>query len=83
MNINLNVPDAALMLMKLTGANVVYLSVKMAGEQLIKRTRRLGFFSFVWTVNDPQEMERLSNLGVNGIITDRPDLMLDQLVESH
>ena len=27
-----------------------------------------------WTVNEPEDMERLMELGVDGIITDRPDL---------
>jgi glycerophosphoryl diester phosphodiesterase len=30
----------------------------------------------VWTVNEPAEIERLYELGVSGLITDRPDLAL-------
>jgi glycerophosphoryl diester phosphodiesterase len=34
-----------------------------------------------WTVNDPQLMKQYIEWGVDGIITDRPDLMLDILVK--
>ena len=30
----------------------------------------------VWTVNNTEKMEKLINLGVDGIITDYPDLLL-------
>ena len=32
-----------------------------------------------WTINDPAEMQLFLDLGVNGIITDRPDLLLELL----
>lgn len=33
----------------------------------------------VWTVNETRDMQRLIDLGVDGIITDRPDRLLSQL----
>lgn len=33
----------------------------------------------VWTINDPAEMQRLIDLNVDGIMTDRPDLLLELL----
>ena len=33
----------------------------------------------IWTVNDPADMERFIAMGVDGIMTDRPDLLLDIL----
>jgi glycerophosphoryl diester phosphodiesterase len=33
----------------------------------------------VWTVNEEEDMRRLLDLGVDGIITDYPDRLLDVL----
>ena len=41
--------------------------------------QRAGFTVVPWTVNDPGRMEELLVLGVDGIITDRPDLLREVL----
>jgi glycerophosphoryl diester phosphodiesterase len=33
----------------------------------------------IWTINEPEELQRMLDLGVDGIITDYPDRLLDQL----
>ena len=33
----------------------------------------------IWTINDPDEMQRFIDMGVDGIMTDRTDLMLELL----
>ena len=43
--------------------------------RIIRAAHDLGLPMLVWTVNDPAEMERLLRRGVDGIITDRPDLL--------
>ena len=41
---------------------------------LLAEAKSLALQVLVWTVNDPAAMERLVELGVDGLITDRPDL---------
>ena len=40
----------------------------------ISKAAGLGLATVVYTVNDPARMQELAALGVDGIVTDRPDL---------
>jgi len=42
---------------------------------LIKEAHRLGIRVFVWTVDRRDDMIRLMKMGVDGIITNRPDIL--------
>jgi glycerophosphoryl diester phosphodiesterase len=44
---------------------------------LIKRAHRLGIKVHVWTIDEPDEMNRLLDLGVDGLMTDRPTVLRD------
>lgn len=47
--------------------------------RLIARAHRLGLPVHVWTVDESAEMHRLLDLGVDGIVTDRTDVLADVL----
>ena len=49
---------------------------KLVDRALVKRARALGLELRAWTVNDADEVQRLAKLGVNGLITDVPDVAL-------
>jgi glycerophosphoryl diester phosphodiesterase len=43
---------------------------------VVRRIHRRGWKLFVWTVNDPREMRRLRDWGVDGLITNHPERAL-------
>lgn len=43
---------------------------------LLAQAHAHGLKVIPWTVNEPEEMQRLITMGVDGLITDRPDLLL-------
>ena len=49
-------------------------------ERYLAIAHDLGLPVHAWTVNDPTEMTRLLDLGVDGIMTDRADVLRDLLV---
>lgn len=54
--------------------------VPVHSERLVRRARRLGVRVVVWTVDDPAQMHRLLDMGVDGIITDRPDVLREVMI---
>ncbi|WP_374948056.1 glycerophosphodiester phosphodiesterase family protein [Agreia sp.] len=49
----------------------------IATPRVIRALHLRGIEVHIWTINDPGEMRRLLELGVDGIVTDRADLALD------
>jgi glycerophosphoryl diester phosphodiesterase len=45
----------------------------------VNEAQALGLKVLVWTVNDPALMNRMIGLGIDGLITDRPDLAIEVL----
>ncbi len=53
--------------------------VSIVTERFVDRAHRMGQHVHVWTINERAEMERLIDLGVDGLVTDRPDVLKDVL----
>jgi glycerophosphoryl diester phosphodiesterase len=42
---------------------------------LVEKAHKSGMFFFTWTVDDPKRAKKLKDMGVDGIVTNRPDLI--------
>lgn len=56
--------------------------VQVVTPRYVRRARKKNVPVQVWTVNDVDDMRRLVGMGVQGLITDRPDLALEVAKEA-
>jgi glycerophosphoryl diester phosphodiesterase len=56
-------------------------SLTVVDRSFLRTAARAGVEVHTWTINDRAEMSRLLDLGVHGIVTDRPDLLREVLIE--
>ncbi|MGD2102028.1 MAG: glycerophosphodiester phosphodiesterase [Acidimicrobiia bacterium] len=55
--------------------------VRVIDEKLVDAAHDAGLQVHVWTVNERSEMSRLLEMGVDGLVTDRPDILKELLTE--
>ncbi len=59
-----------------SGASVFSPSAATLTPALLTQAQDLGLLVIPWTVNEPDAMRSLIDMGVDGLISDRPDLLL-------
>jgi len=62
-------------------ADFLAVSTGMAKPGFIRRAHAAGKRLFVWTVNDPVAISRMISLGVDGVITDEPEMAREVLAD--
>lgn len=63
------------------GADIVSPYWEELSPQLVSEAHELGMKVVPWTVNNPQKMNMLIDMGVDGMISDKPWLMREVLVK--
>ncbi len=54
--------------------------VPITDERFVAKSHELGLQVHVWTIDDPGDMQRLLDIGVDGVMTDQPQVLKDVLI---
>ncbi|WP_285727136.1 glycerophosphodiester phosphodiesterase [Psychromicrobium xiongbiense] len=57
--------------------------LRLVTRRSVHRAHRLGLKVHVWTINEAERMHRLFDLGVDGVMTDRADVLAQVMRERH
>jgi len=63
----------AIELGKLLNASAIHPSLGIITRDNVKNAQAAGFKVNVWTANEPEDIKRMRDFGVDGIISDFPD----------
>jgi glycerophosphoryl diester phosphodiesterase len=53
--------------------------IKIVTQRFVKYVQNRGLKISVWTINDPKTLKKLIDMKVDGIITDKPKLLMELL----
>jgi glycerophosphoryl diester phosphodiesterase len=67
------------LLLWIARANVLSLHHALCSRAAVAAAHRLGAPVLAWTVNDPEAVRRVARIGVDGIVSDDPEMALQSL----
>ena len=87
--VSMGMKDVALFkFLKLNNKNIKIIQIplkwkgiKILTRNLIQKAHKNNLLVHVWTINDRKTINKLIDLGVNGIITDEPELLMETMKE--
>lgn len=56
------------------GAHALHPSLAVTRRTVVERAHEAGLGVHVWTVDAPRDLERMTSLGVDAVVTNRPDV---------
>lgn len=79
--LRVTVPTPLVMAMDYFGATETMIQHRVCTPRLVRDVQRSGRRVYVWTVDRPEQMRRFIEMGVDGIISNRPDLVKEAIAE--
>jgi len=73
-------PARVPVLLRWSRANTLSLHHTLCSPAAVATARRLGAPVFAWTVNDPESVRKVTAAGVDGIVSDDPEMTLATLL---
>lgn len=70
---NFRLWNSAILVGKALSAKALHIDYRLARPRFVRRIRKSGLFCLAWTANEKNDMKSLMDMGVHGIITDKPD----------
>lgn len=57
--------------------------INILNNKLIRKAKDKDLFIHVWTINDRESITKLMDMGVHGIVTDKPELIMEIMKEKN
>lgn len=79
--LQLSVPAALAFTVRTIGATDVMIQYRACSARLVRFMHHRGIKVNAWTVDNPKQIRRMLSMGVDGVISNRPDLIVEALSE--
>ncbi len=60
-------------------ADAMFPKYRYVDEELVLKAHKYGVHIFPWTVDSMDDIEKLAKMGVDGVVTNRPDMAISKL----
>ncbi len=63
------------------GADIASIHISLLNKNIVKELHELGIKVITWTINDKKTLQKALDTGIDGVVTDRPDIVLKEITK--
>ena len=75
-------PSPLVLAARRIGADALMVQHRVCSPRMVARAHEAGLRVYPWTVDDEDRMDRLIGMGIDGIISNKPDVLKSHLLEA-